>query len=90
MSKRRKRRRTVRGHVFLTPVDDPDLARASCELDALNDKRWFREHPNAKVRERPASPLEVAALGLAPGTTVQVHRLPDGTQMRFFVGPAGS
>ena len=65
MGKRRKRRGTVRGHVFLGPVDDPGMARASCELDAAADKRWFREHPNAKVRERPASPLEVAALGLA-------------------------
>jgi hypothetical protein len=90
MSKRRKRRRTIRGHVFLGPVDDPGMARASCELDAAADKRWFREHPNAEVRERPASPLEVVAMALAPGTTVQVHRLPDGTQMRFFVGPAGS
>ena len=90
MKKRRERRRAARGHVFLGPVDDPGMARASCELDAAADKRWFREHPNAKVRERPASPLEVAALGLAPGTTVRVQRRPDGSQVRRFIDPAGS
>jgi hypothetical protein len=70
----------------LDPLADPVLARLSRRLDALIDNWWFREHPNAKVRERPASPLEVA-LGLAPGSTVRVRRLPDGSQVREFYDP---
>jgi hypothetical protein len=87
MKKRRERRRTARGHVFLGPVQDPGMARASCQLDAAADRRWFREHPKAKVRERPASALELAAWGLLRGATVRVRRRPDGSQVREFFDP---
>jgi hypothetical protein len=87
MKKRRERRRAARGHVFLGPVDDPGMARASCEVDAASDRLWFRQNPGAKVRERPASALELAALGLPPGTTVRVRRRPDGSQVREFFDP---
>jgi hypothetical protein len=87
MSRRSERRRTVRGHVLLGPLADLGMTQASCELDAAGDRLWFRQNPGAKVRVRPASPLELAALGLAHGTTVRVRRLPDGAQVREFYDP---
>jgi hypothetical protein len=87
MSKRRERRRTARGHVFLGPLADLSAAQASCEVDAFGDRLWFRQNPGAKVRERPASHLEVVAWGLAPGATVRVRRRSDGSQVREFFDP---
>jgi hypothetical protein len=74
-------------HIFLGGVADLDLARASCQLDAAADRTWFQTHPGSRVRVRLASALELAALGLPPGTTVRVSLLPSGEQKREFFEP---
>ena len=70
-------------------VIDPDLAEASCEFDAAIDRDWFRAHPGARTRTRPASPLERAAFGLAEGSGTRVRLTRDGAQTRIFLLPEG-
>jgi hypothetical protein len=71
-------------HIFLGGVADLALARASCQLDAAADRTWFQTHPGSRVRVRLASALELAAMGLPPGTIVRVSLLPSGEQKREF------
>ena len=83
----RNSRKKVNSHVAIGGVHDQAAMAASCAVDTVADREWFRNHPGAKERDRPASPQEIAALGLPPDTTVLVIRDSRGTLARAFGGP---
>jgi hypothetical protein len=87
MTKSRPRKKRVRGHIVAGPVQDAELTAMSCSQDAAADREWFRQHPGVAERTRPATFIELAALGLPLGTMVVVTRHRDGVQSRAFVLP---
>jgi hypothetical protein len=66
---------------------DPVLARASGELDFGADRDWFRQHPGSAQRTRAATPIELLAYGLRPGTAATVLLVEEGVQVRVFSEP---
>lgn len=70
-------------------VQDADAERASCELDAAADQRWFDANPDKLFRARPCTPLEIRAGGYEEGATAHIYRLPDEQQLRIVI-PAGA
>ena len=79
-----------RGHIVAGPVKDAELAAMSCSTDAAADREWFRRHRGITERTRPATFVELAALGLPPGAMVVVTRHRGGVQSRAFFLPTQS
>ena len=64
------------------PLHDPVAGAMSNEVDVPADRAWLRAHPEAKVRERPASEWEKLASGLPDNAVVRAFFLPDGGLIR--------
>jgi len=87
--RRRQEPRPEDCHLFMGPTEKPDseLWRASVDRDAVADREWLLQHPEAEYRQRLASPLEIAMSGCPPGTIVRTSRGPCGSQIRALLAP---
>lgn len=66
------------------------LARSAHRLHASGqdqDARYFNTNPQTRSYRRPATPAELRAAQLPPGTQVQVRMLGATTRVRAFIPP---
>ena len=83
----RQRYQTERTLVLAGDVKDLAAARAASETDVIDDFYWLADHPQAEERRRPASPREVKAYGLAPGSHIVATRGPAGNVLHMIFPP---
>lgn len=87
--KKRQKRQPKPEHAFIamSKVSNLEQAKASCMIDAADDREWLEKHPEADHRERPPSNREVLAYGVPVDCRMIIKRGPMGSQIRMAFPP---